>query len=250
MRYFGLAGHRLEAECTSLITESPRFIIGGGVVVLGPYSDREWHERFVLETPGSVDWFSTAEVDEFRFDVKSGLLRGVALRVPERIGFVGNYVKDFDSIEELRATPKLVDAANFHVSPTTCHVFEQGALICLREVADTGFKDPVWVDIAPALSLLIVGGDYMGWRLKEPASVLEDSDRQSPRGEIDGELNRGLEEYLELTSFPYLDRIFEGDLRVRGRLEKISQGLRVDLGGRRRREVLINQIDSLIRDWY
>ncbi len=250
MRYFGLAGNWLEMEFTSLITESPRLIIGGGVVVLGPYSDRARHERFVLETVGSVDWFSTVEVDEFRFDVKSGLLRGVALRVPERIGFVGSYVTDFDRIEELRATPRLVDAANFQVSPTTYRVFEQGALICLREVAAAGFKDPVWVDIAPALSLLIVGGNYVGWRLKEPASVLEDSDEQSPRGEIDGELNRGLEEYLELTSFPYLDRIYEGDLLVRGELEKLSQRLRVGLDGCRHREVLINQIESLIEDWY
>lgn len=85
---------------------------------------------------------------------------------------------------------------------------------------------------------------------EETASVSEDSDRQSPRGEIDGELNRGLEEYLELTSFPYLDRIFEGGLRVRGKLEKISHRLRVGRGRCGRREVLINQIDSLIRDWY
>lgn len=250
MRCFGLAGHRLEAEYASLITESPRFIIGGGVVVLGPYSDRARHERFVLETVGSVDWFSTVEVDEFRFDAESGLLRGVALRVPERIGFVGHYVTDFNRIEVLRATPRLVEAANFQVRPTTYRIFEQGSLICLREVADAGLKNPVWVDIAPALSLLIVGGEYVGWRLKEPASVLEDSDRQSPRGEIDGELNRGLEEYLELTSFPYLDRIFEGDLRVRGKLEKISHRLRVGRGRCGRREVLINQIGSLIRDWY
>ncbi|WP_229068503.1 hypothetical protein [Actinoplanes sp. DH11] len=220
------------------------------MVALGPYSDRVQHERFVLETAGSVDWFSTVEVDEFRFDVESGLLRGVALRVPEHTVSAGRCAEGLTQVEELRGAPRLIDIANFQVPSTASRLFEQGALMCLTEGSDQGSKDPVWVNIAPGLSLLIVGGDYAGWRLKDAASALEDSDNHPPRAEIDDELVRGLEEYLELTSFPYSDRIFDADLGVREKLEGISQRLRVDVGENRRREILVAQIDRLIMDWY
>src|SRR5687767_1428640 len=78
-----LDDHRIEFERDSLIAERPRYLIESNVVALGPYLNRTEHERAVLQTVGSVDWFSAVEVDEFRFDSDSGLLQSVALRVPE-----------------------------------------------------------------------------------------------------------------------------------------------------------------------
>jgi hypothetical protein len=245
-----LDGHRLGFEHHPLIVERPRFLIESNVVALGPYLNRAEHERVVLQTVGSVDWFSTVEVDEFRFNRESGLLQGVALRVPEHRPRPGELAISWADVEDLRATPKLIDIENFQVAPTLHRVYDRGTLLCLREGFGADSRDLGRVGIAPELSLLFVAGDYVGWRLENVASALEDSDEASLETEGDEELSRELDEYLEVTSFPDLDLLFEGDVVARERLEGISRRLGSAVGAHRHRAILIAQIGKLISDWY
>jgi hypothetical protein len=245
-----LDGHRIEFEGDSLIVERPRFLIESNVVALGAYLNRVEHERVVLQTVGSVDWFSAVEVDEFRFDRDSGLLQSVALRVPEHRAIPNELAVSWVDVEDLHATPRLVDIENFQMAPAAYRVFDRGALVCLREGFDAGSRDLGRIVIAPGLSLLFVAGEYVGWLLEGAALALEDSDEASPEMVSDEELSEGLGEYLEVVSFPNLDLIFEGDAPTRERLEGISSRLRLATGAHRRRAILIAQIDKLISDWY
>jgi hypothetical protein len=136
------------------------------------------------------------------------------------------------------------------MAPAAYRVFDRGAFICLREGFDAGSRNLGRVGIAPGLSLLVVAGDYVGWRLENAALALEDSDESSPETESDEQLSGELGEYLEVVSFPNLDLIFEGDAHTRERLEGISSRLQLAGGADRRRAILIAQIDKLISDWY
>lgn len=245
-----LDSHWIEFECDSLITERPRFLIESNVVALGPYLDQAEHERAVLQTVGSVDWFSTVEVDEFRFCSNSGLLQSVALRVPEYRAIPGAPAVSWADIEDLRATPRLIDIENFQIAPTAYRVFDRGALLCLRGDFNVGSMNLGRVYIAPTLSLLIVAGKYVGWCLEDAALALEDSDESSSNIECDDELSCELGKYLEVVSFPNLNLIFDSDAPMRERLEEISSRLQLTVGAYQRRSILITQIDKLISDWY
>lgn len=250
MAVLQLDGRRLACEPGSMIDERPRFILESKIVALGPYVDRREHERLVLRTVGSVDWFSFAEVDEFRFDPVSGQLRGMALRVPEHLRPAETCGTDWMDLEEFRAAPRLVDIENFQVATTAFSVFDRGALICCREGFDAEVPDRGRVVIAPGLSLLTSGGDYMGWRLDDAVSVLAGSDDQCPPGVGGEELSRELGEYLTLTSAPCLDAIIDGDRHVLRVLEEMSRRLRSGVGRESCRDILVTQIERLIADWY
>lgn len=127
-----LDGHLLDVRQGEGLARRPRFLVGDGVVAVGPYLDRDERERNILRTVGSADYFSADEVDEIRFNRESGVLESLAFRVPEH-ALELDLSDEWDALDEVEGLPRLVVAEDFQVTPCDRRFFSRaGDLICVR----------------------------------------------------------------------------------------------------------------------
>ncbi|WP_386390160.1 hypothetical protein [Streptomyces palmae] len=232
--------------------EPPRYFPGHLGVSTGPSVDPDAYQRLVLEeTHGSVDMDSPVEVDEFRFDRSSGLLRLMNLRVPEYRAQDRRRALDWLSVESRPGTLRLVEPkARFHVDPATTLCYSGSELILLRDRPDGPAADRLRVQVAPGLHLLFGDGLLAGWMMDAPESrICPDSGTPSPYP-ADPVLAEILAEYYELLTFPALDGLMDEEPEFRQALEALAERIEVHAGAVDRRSVLREHIQELVREWF
>ncbi|MFF4599832.1 hypothetical protein [Amycolatopsis sp. NPDC001319] len=231
----------------------PRFLIDSSVVAVGPYLSSQDHEQHVLHTVGSVDWFSTVPVDEFRFDRVSGALQSVALYVPEEVFPLDALAPKVEQVHQVAGTPALVAVENFRSSSSRWRQYgSDDVLLCMRDTINDNSMNILQVNIAAGLSLLFAGKRYFGWRLENAASTLADSDEAGPPAGVAASLRlrRCLIDYFDITSYPNVDLLFERDVRIRERLESIVNSLQGEGSYSIGEAIMRAQAQKLIVDWY
>ncbi|WP_441251057.1 hypothetical protein [Kitasatospora sp. McL0602] len=227
----------------------PELLLDGSLVTVGPYADRDAHEQQVLDTDGSVDWFSLEHVDELRFDRGSGLLRSLALHVPDQPAGPCSGASELPP--PTPGTLRLGETRQFHLPATTVRRHTPAALLCHYIDPESSVGTPsLRLRVAEDLDLLFTNGRLTGWLLTGPARHLSDGSGPSPAVQDDNELAAALARFLTLTTYPALDALLDEDPRARLLLERIHADIPLTAGDFLRRAVLRDRIDELIADWY
>ncbi|MEV6873317.1 hypothetical protein [Amycolatopsis sp. NPDC051128] len=246
-----LHGRSVVVDSERIVEAFPRFIADEKMVVIGPLPGRGEHESHVLNTVGSVDWFSSVSVDEFRFDNRSGVLVSAALHVPDQVWEPAR--KSELGGRSMSGAICLVDIADFFSPSTTVrHYGSDDVLTCLMGSGSAADQELTFLDISQGLSLIFAVDQYVGWRLVDASAALADSSGEVAVGEaVCVELREGLADYLELTSTSMVEQLYGRDRIVRNCLERLVERLSDPAALLPTKCTILSRMaDDLLREWF
>lgn len=202
---------------SAMLPYPPRFYLNPPSVRVGPYHNYEEYAEYIFNQTTGTGESDLREVDEYRFDIGTGLLRGLF------------WISADEPVESLEGIPAW-DEATVHVGllrlETQSPLGVTTGIVTNEEVAH--FTSTRWVDpkgtsyvalnaehlrrastvvrlqVAQDLSLLIADEHIAGWVLLNPARYLTHLWQELPATD-DDELGVILAEYLALACYPSLD---------------------------------------------
>ncbi|RVX40617.1 hypothetical protein EDD27_3033 [Nonomuraea polychroma] len=207
----------------------------------------------MLETTGSVDWFSFSDQDEMRFAKQNRHMASLWFRVPEEPAAVSS-ISGWLDVPVVAGLLACSRDEPFHLASTAGRWCAPGGRVLIG-------IDTLAASVPSALSrrlrvgmgfdLLLSDDRLVGWLLEEPERYLqglwEPSPNESPS---DAWLGDALEEYLDLVSFPNIEKIQEGESTMYESLNALRNRLAANEGAFKRRAALRKRLDELITDWY
>lgn len=234
---------------------APAILLAGLVVAVGPYSDREWHEEHVLQTVGSVDWFSHEVIDEARFSPDDGLLLSLGLHVPERQVPESGCAGEWAHVEPSWGIPRLDRIGDFRLTAATtrCLVADGSELICLRDGDSAGHPGAGGRErwrVASDLDLLFESGHLAGWILGNPDCYLAAASGGSRKSPPDVRLALALKGYLSLVNADSIGELLDGSSAARTALVDLLKSIPPGDGNIAGRSVLSGQIRETLAEWY
>lgn len=239
-------------EIGQSLTYRPEFLLDSMIVTAGPYVDRGQHEQHVLDTDGSVDWFSFEHIDELRFDRETGLLSSLVFHVPDQVVVDETCHERWQEAPRLNGTLAIREVRNFRLPATKYRWHDQSitALICLCSDDADLQVELTRLRVVDGLELLFGSGKLLGWMLASPARCLSDGSGSFPESVEDSCLTDSLGKYLLLVGHPRLDDLMDSDQEIRISLEEARKGVTDEGGDLKRRALLRDRIGELISEWY
>ena len=146
----------------------PRLDVPGLSVLAGPYRDGAEHEKHVLATTGSGNWYQS-EGDELRFDPDTGELASFWLHIPETNLADGDRLAPFLDLTPEPGTVHLAEPRRFDLPPVDRRWCPPSGELLAGVHDSVRGGEPRRVRVAPDFDLLIEGGTLAGWLLAGPA---------------------------------------------------------------------------------
>lgn len=229
---------------------TPRLVISGLSLMLGPYSTKEGHERHFLETWGSGNWYKS-EYDELRFNRDNGQLESLWFHIPEKGVQCAQVVSQWMKLSPIIGSLRLTSGANFALNPAGERWYDKSAksLVCLQSTLRTPVET-LRLKIAPSIDLFFADGQLFGWLLANPENFLVGSWQYPQVDQDDEELATFLDDYFDIVVEPHVEQMQDQDTAVLGRLKRLSQRISVDRGAIGQRLALRGRIDELIDFFY
>jgi hypothetical protein len=224
----------------------PRWSVGGGHILLGPYDSPQSHDHHVAQTCGSGDIILDG-TEELRFDRASHLLESCRIRVPESPAWDAALVERVLSAEVVEARPQAGATCDFQLAPARSTMMEErGAwLMVTRDASADRLLERV--SVAPDLDLLWGRDDFYGWLLWRPARYLVSGwTPQPPLSDAEAEaLAPVLARYVRLLDEPFVERLQDGDPSARTELDSVLRdGQRLTASPQR--DALIAAVESVL----
>lgn len=229
----------------------PRIPLAGLSVMVGPYSSAQEHERHVLDTTGSGNWYQS-EYDELRFDRTSGELVSLWLHIPERNADLGPVLPGWLAMPPTTGRLRGGDIAGFDLEPTTERWCSSDGrhLACSYGRLPNAPDDATRLRVAPAFDLLFAAGRLAGWLIENPERHLVAAWETPHTDTADDELGRYLHDYLDIVTPPNIEAMEDQDPTVRQLLEGLDAHIDENHGSTTRRIILKRQITNLIDFFY
>jgi hypothetical protein len=200
----------------------PRWSVGGGHILLGPYDSPQSHDHHVAQTCGSGDIILDG-TEELRFDKATHLLQSCRIRVPENPAWDAALVERVLSAEVVEGRPQAAPTCDFQLAPARSTLMEErGAwLMVTRDASADGLLERV--SLAPDLELLWGRDDFYGWLLWRPARYLVSGwTPEAPLSDADAAaLGPVLARYVRLLDEPFVERLENGDPAARAALDSV-----------------------------
>jgi hypothetical protein len=207
------------------------------------------YDDYLSETTGSsYDWS-----DEFRFDLRTGLLSSLVLKTPEDGTADAEVTETWSGQPRRPGLPELVDRTRaFHVDPLDLRGLSGDGrhLIATDRQLGAAGSGSLRLAVHPALDLLFQDGRYRGWMVIEPLAhlVINRDDAPVPgSAPSDPAVRRALRDYLALVVQPAIDRMSDGDPEPRRALAELRSRLEGRDGAA---NVLRHRIDDVLDTFY
>ncbi|AXI88246.1 hypothetical protein SAM9427_22395 [Streptomyces sp. ETH9427] len=233
------------------ILSTPRFVISGSLVIVGPYAGAEEHERHLLVTEGAGNWQDSGE-DEFRFDANDGRLVSLLLQVPDGASTADASGDGWamTSVEASRLQLAQAEGMSVPRCVSTRVTAPGGMLLCTTEAGSTAEADGRRrLRVAPDVDLLFSGSVYAGWMLYNPSAYLSAGWDVTTPSRPDPELAERLAEYLTLGDGRLLEALEDGDSAIVDALRALTARIPADRGNERGRRILRDCIDEFLDFW-
>lgn len=229
---------------------TPRLDVSGLSVMVGPYRDGAEHEKHVLDTIGSGNWYQAA-YDEMRFDKTSSLLSSLWSHIPEQ---------PFDQPTRLsawtRLTPEpgavqLAEPTRFELPPTEQRWCSASGDLLAWLYPDLPAEpvDPKRIRIAEALDLLTAGDRLYGYLLAEPARFLTAGWAAADRN-ADPQISELLAAVFETITYSNAELMQDQDASMLEQLQELRQRITSTAGDTEKGRILRDHIEDLIDNFY
>ncbi len=215
---------KTEVVIGSQIVSSPRWMLDGRTVLLGPYYSSEEHEQYLGQTVGSTDWLWSAS-DELRFDQKTLLLQSVSFGVPEANPPSTFSLNVWQTASEEVGLIRLLSTQNFELETTDFRWMDaQGkVLICVNKHAVEDVSQHLKLRINENMELLFADEKLCGWSLLQPTRFIVDA-WEKPEIEIeDDEFTKLVSTYLSLFTEPYIEQMEDHNSQVLHALRELYE---------------------------
>lgn len=247
----------LEGEATAEVVHggrlswTPRLVLAGLGLQVGPYTSGEEHERHYLGTQGSGDWHEPP-YDELLFNRDNGNLESLWFHIPEAASGGERGIAQWTALTPVDGCLHLLGGAPFELSPAVERSIagDGSVLLGLRACAPQEVIDPVRLRVAASVDLLISGGRLAGWLVTEPERFLTASWAFPQPDPSDPELGHLIADYLALLADPRMDGIADEDPEVRELLTSLDQRIDRTSGATARREILHEALADLVEFYY
>ncbi|MEV4311358.1 hypothetical protein [Actinocrispum sp. NPDC049592] len=188
------------------LDSAPRLSLSGMSLTIGPYAGPEEHEKHVLRTVGSGNWYFS-EYDELRFDPVTGVLQSLQLHIPER-----NATSYSSPVTPgVPGSLRLTSLSDFDHEPAALRCMDSTRLACLYTMDAIADR----VTVAPGVDLLLTDGELAGWLVAEPERFIAE-------GGPSAEVRALLAEFFTLVAEPGIERMEAEDPAMLRALEELS----------------------------
>ncbi|WP_437317249.1 hypothetical protein [Sorangium sp. So ce385] len=189
--------------------------------------------------------------DELRFDKETLLLSSLLFTLPDGLLEDDNTTRAWLAAPRREGLPRLMEPAVFNLNPTEARAASNercDALVC---VSDRGrlVAEPLRLTIAQDLDLLFSCGRYCGWLLTAPVDHLGLADAGEASSGRDAAA-RLLSEYLNLVSEANIERMNEGDERLRRALIDLLTRCQDSLPSAPRVSAIARQVSDILDRFY
>jgi hypothetical protein len=215
------------------ISQTPRWMLDGRNVLIGPYHSSEEHEQHISQTVGSTDWLWSAH-DELRFDRESLLLQSILFIVPDATLPPDLSLDVWQMAPQETGLLKLLQAQKFPLEPADFRWMDpQGqALICATKNALDASQRRFRLHINEDMDLFFINEQFCGWALLHPARFIVDAWEAADETDDDTQFVALLSDYLALVTDPFIEQMEDRDAHLLERLRdlyaRITQTSRSD----------------------
>lgn len=225
---------------------TPRLAISGLSLMVGSYANGEEHEKHVLETQGSGNWYRS-EYDELRFNRSNGQLESLWFHIPEENVQHDHDISNWTSLAATIGSLRLITDTNFDLKPTgeRWYARDGKSLLCLQSSSQIS-NEMSRLRVAPSIDLFFADQLLVGWLLASPERFLVDSWEYPQVDPDDEELATLLGEYFDIVAEPYIERMQDQDPSIFEILNAMSQRISKDRGAISRRLALRRSVEELI----
>lgn len=204
------------------IAQTPRWMLDGRNVLIGPYHSTEEHEQHVSQTVGSTDWLWSAH-DELRFDRETLLLQSTLFIVPDATLPPDLSLEVWQTVPQETGLLKLLQAQNFQLEPTDFRWMdpEGEALICVTKSALDASQQRFRLRINEDMDLFFINEQFCGWALLHPARFVVDAWEEADETSEDAQFVALLYDYLALLTDPFIEQMEDRDAHLFERLRDL-----------------------------
>ncbi|TDP67927.1 hypothetical protein [Actinokineospora alba] len=235
---------RFEVRPGRGLAVTPRLIIGSRSLMVSPCQDGAAHERHVLATVGSGNWYQS-EHDELRFSPSERVLESVWLHIPEVNADLAEPLARWRALPSTPGTLGLVGSDPFDQVPATTRMFgADGTLVCAYGAIASGAETRL--EVAEGCSVVVGDGDLVGWFIEDAERFVVRSWEFPGSAVEDREFQTRMAEFFDLVAEPNLEALEDGEPDVIERLSVLRDG--IDLGGgvQARRAALRETVAELV----
>lgn len=231
--------------------QSPRWMLDGRTVIIGPYHSSAEHEQHLAQTVGSTDWLWSSS-DELRFDQKTLLLQSVLLLLPD-----ATLPSDLSLVPWLMASQEtgllqLSTSQNFQLPSSSFRwlVPEGQILMCVHKRATEDAQYRLRLRIAANLELFFADKLLCGWALLNPAHFIVDAWEEPSSEGTDPSFTSLIKEYLALVTDPYIEQMEDQDPKLLGQLLGLYTRAGLDSSSPQKRAILRAAIADKLDRFY
>lgn len=209
---------------------SPRWMLDGRKVFIGPYHSADERESHLGVTVGSMEWL-WSDTEEFRFDQQSLALVSAFLVLSDATLDTPELLDPWFLAPVQVGVPKLVETMkNFQVDTTPARWIDpqcQALTSVLPSAFDEKIRQRLRLRIAPDLELFFADEYYCGWSLSNPVRYIVDEWEGSSQEEVNEALVALVYDYMLLVTNPSLDLMSEQDPETKQRLMHLHERARM-----------------------
>lgn len=223
---------------------TPRLVIGSRSLLVSPCEDADAHERHVLATVGSGNWFQS-EHDELRFSPSKRELESVWLHIPEVNADLSAPLAHWKDLPCSSGTLRLTGPDSFDKVPTTTRMFgPDGTLVCAYAHGPAGARTRL--ELAEGFSVVLGDGALLGWFIEHAERFVVESWEFPGSMVEDPEFQARLGEFFEVVAEPNLAALEDGHPDVIASLTVLRDGIDLGRGVRERRAALRRTVAEML----
>lgn len=210
--------------------------------MVSPCEDGDAHERHVLATVGSGNWYQS-EDDELRFSASDRVLASVWLHIPEVNADLAEPLARWKSLPSSPGTVGLTGPVPFTQTPAATRMFSpDGTLVC----GYTSSAAQIRVEVVAGFSVVLGDGDLVGWFVEDAERFVVESWEYPASTVPDPEFQARLAEFFELVAEPNIESLEDGEPDVIARLEGLRDSIDLDRGIQPRRTALRETVAEMV----
>lgn len=204
-------------------------------------------------TVGSRAWLWEDDED-WRFDADSGVLTSVVLNLPEVNIQTDIGLREWDQSPTVAGTLRLEQPQDFSRPPTSVRWFDRAGaeLVGWYSPEPPATQPRRRIALADRTHLLIAGDTVVGWVIEDPARYITgEAVPSSARGtDPDERLPPLLAAFFSLVTEENVEKLEEGDSRIRGELQRLAVSLEtVGSDGESRAAEVLTKVRQVLEDF-
>lgn len=246
------SGISVEVVPDASLQWTPRLGVCGLSLMVGPYVGGDEHERHVLETLGSGNWYRS-EYDEIRFSRRDeGRLESLWFHIPETNMESSHDLTAWKDTVPVPGGLRLREKVSFTLDPTDERWCSRNGeiIVCMRKSVHGLPKERLRLRVAPSVDLFIGDQRLFGWAVANPERFLTDSWSYLPEEAADGELGALLGEYFDIVTSQRVIQMEDKDPGVLEILKSLDGKIDLRCGAVARRALLHRCIEETIDSFY